>query len=355
MSMTNREVNDSNTDLKWQLIGLIILPIRFVQGFIFWAGGSRRFIYAPQKLDPHAPTWLANKLQSAMPGALFGLDEVIAYLLNHFVLLYSALIIFSLIELVSGTALLIGFFTRTAAFITVLLSITMMLIFGWEGATCLDEWTMAACTFAIGLTLVLSGASIYSVDHHLIKRDDQLTKKTWFKTLASGPINFSKLNYIAIVLLILSIIFICGTYNYYRGAIFSRYHTGPVSATTFHLKLDNGYVTTNGEVIFTMYVDAGTSAVPNYIVRINLVNAVSQEVVGTWSSEALSNLPLSNIKNKFDYNRISVGRFGLIAPVGAKALIILPANIKENLLPDTNYYLQVVTVDGKRWSLILKR
>lgn len=52
----------------WRLAGLALLSVRFIQGFIYWGGGSRRFIYAPGKLDPHAASWMANKFQSAMPG-----------------------------------------------------------------------------------------------------------------------------------------------------------------------------------------------------------------------------------------------------------------------------------------------
>ena len=39
-----------------RLAALGLLSIRFIQGFIYWGGGSRRFIYAPAKLDPHAAT-----------------------------------------------------------------------------------------------------------------------------------------------------------------------------------------------------------------------------------------------------------------------------------------------------------
>jgi hypothetical protein len=35
-----------------RIAGLAVLSIRFIQGFIYWGGGSRRFIYAPAKLDP---------------------------------------------------------------------------------------------------------------------------------------------------------------------------------------------------------------------------------------------------------------------------------------------------------------
>lgn len=37
------------------LAGLGLLAVRIIQGFIYWGGGSRRFIYAPDKLNPDAP------------------------------------------------------------------------------------------------------------------------------------------------------------------------------------------------------------------------------------------------------------------------------------------------------------
>jgi thiosulfate dehydrogenase (quinone) len=66
------------------MAALGVLSIHFIQGLIYWGGGSRRFIYAPAKLDPNAASWMANKFQSAMPGALLGTDHIIAFLLHHF-------------------------------------------------------------------------------------------------------------------------------------------------------------------------------------------------------------------------------------------------------------------------------
>ena len=75
--------------------------VRFIQVFICWGGGSRRFIDGPQKFNPDALTWMANELQSAMPGALLGTDHLIAFLLYHFWLLYPAVILFSGAELIA--------------------------------------------------------------------------------------------------------------------------------------------------------------------------------------------------------------------------------------------------------------
>ena len=148
--------------------------MRFIQGFICWGGGSRRFIYGPEKLDPEAPTWMANKLQSAMPGALLGTDHLIAFLLHHFWLLYPAVILFSGAELIAGAALMAGLLTRLAALVSVGFSMVLMLMFGWQGATCIDEWTMAACNLAMGATLVLAGGGAYSLDNVLLKRNPGL-------------------------------------------------------------------------------------------------------------------------------------------------------------------------------------
>ncbi len=92
----------------WRAAAIAMLSVRVIQGFIYWGGGSRRFIYDPSKLDPDAPSWMANKLQTAIPGALFGLDRALAFLLDHFWLLYAAIVLFSAVELIVGFALMAG-------------------------------------------------------------------------------------------------------------------------------------------------------------------------------------------------------------------------------------------------------
>jgi uncharacterized membrane protein YphA (DoxX/SURF4 family) len=331
----------------WQIAGLIILSIRFVQGWIFWAGGSRRFIYAPSKLDPHSSVWLANKLQSAMPGALLGVGHIISYLLSHFWLLYMALIAFSLLELVSGICLILGLFSRISAFSTAIINIILMLSFGWEGGTCLDEWTMAVSSFAMALTLILSGSPIYSLDNLLLKRFPPLQQHNLFKLFASGPLSDQLLKRLAILFWIIAIIFTTTTYNYFRGAIFSEYHPGPVSPTAFQLTLSNSKLTADRKLQFTIQVSGGTTSVPSHIMRIELKDSTNRDYQ-TWTSQELAALPSDLIKNSYLYNKITTGPYGLVAPVSANATVTLPISFQPQ--QGINYILQVYTIDGKKWS-----
>lgn len=336
----------------WKITGLAILPIRFVQGWIFWGGGSRRFIYDPSKLDPHAHQWMANKLQSAIPGAILGVDPIISFILKHFDLLFASILIFSLVELLSGLCLLFGCFTRLAGMTTMLISIVLLLAFGWQGATCLDEWTMASATFSMGFTLFLSGASIYSIDNLLIQRYPQYTTKRWFRLLASGPLAFNRFKKMALGILGLTIIFILSTYNYYRGSIFTPYHMGPVSAGTHHITLSNGTVNPDGSIKLTLYVDGGTPAIPSNIIRIELLDE-KNHVISAWDATTLSLLSNDKIQNEYDYNRIQTGPYGLVAPVSAKATITLPSETPLNL-SGKSYQLVVFTINGNRFQISLR-
>src|SRR5271165_333960 len=99
----------------WRAAAIAMLSVRVIQGFIYWGGGSRRFIYAPSKLDPSAHSWMANKFQTAMPGVLLGTDHLISFMLTHFYLLYAGVILFSAAELMVGAMLMTGLMTRLAA------------------------------------------------------------------------------------------------------------------------------------------------------------------------------------------------------------------------------------------------
>ena len=69
------------------------------------------------------------------------------------------MILFSAAELVVGAMLMAGALTRVAALVSMGFSVLLMAMFGWQGATCVDEWTMAASNLAMGATPLLAAVA----------------------------------------------------------------------------------------------------------------------------------------------------------------------------------------------------
>lgn len=353
MIVATARSNDESEHAVWASFGLVLLAVRFVQGWIFWAGGSRRFIYAPGKLDPHAATWMANKFQSAMPGALLGMDRVVGYMLHHFVLLYAGVILFSAAELVFGLFLMLGYLTRLSALVSVGLSVVLMLLFGWQGATCIDEWTMAASNFAMGVVLFLAGSEAYSVDSWMIRRNPSLRERSWFQWLGSAPWSAGRTRRWSLIAAAATVLFTVLPYNHFRGAVITPYHGGPVSPVRHHISLSQGTLQRDGSLQFTAYLDAGTPAEPANIIVAELLDS-GRGVVETWQGRALASLPRSVFANDYGYNRFGPGYAGITATMGARAVISLPAARPGLRLTKGSYVLVLHSVNGHTFQLQMR-
>jgi thiosulfate dehydrogenase [quinone] large subunit len=128
---------------------------------------------------------MANKLQGGMPGAVLGLGHVLSHILHHPALVYWLLVLVSAAELLSGLGLILGVMTRLSAMVSIALSVSLMLVFGWQGATCIDEWTMASATFAMACTVFATGSGTWAVDGWLMRKNPQLANAGWFRWFGS--------------------------------------------------------------------------------------------------------------------------------------------------------------------------
>ncbi|EDP9508111.1 DoxX family membrane protein [Salmonella enterica subsp. enterica serovar Java] len=342
------------------LAGLGLLAVRIIQGFIYWGGGSRRFIYAPDKLNPDAPHWMAYKFQTAMPGALMGLEHVISFMLQHFWLLYTSVILFSAAELIVGLFLITGLFTRISALLSMCFSVLLMLMFGWQGATCIDEWTMAACNLAMGTTLFLCGSPSYALDNVILKRKPHLAGSRIFQwCCGSLPVPLTSAGYkkLALWLLAFVVAFDVGTYSYYRGSVVTPYHHGPVSPTTHNISLTEGKLFPDGWVQVHAYLDAGTPEAPEHIMEAWLKDANGVTLVH-WDTTMLSALPPDSFRNDYAYNKFASGHYGIQAIVGSAATLTLPAGILKrgnDRLPNGPLTLVLTDMEGHTFSTHLER
>ncbi|EHX5358773.1 quinol oxidase [Salmonella enterica] len=344
----------------WWMAGLGLLSVRVIQGFIYWGGGSRRFIYAPDKLNPEAPHWMAYKFQTAMPGALLGLEHVISFMLQHFWLLYAGVILFSAAELIAGLFLMTGLFTRISALLSMLFSVLLMLMFGWQGATCIDEWTMAACNLAMGTTIFLCGSHLYAVDNVILKKKPHLADSRVFRWCCGSlpmPVTPAAYKKLALWLLAFVVVFNVGTYSHYRGSVVTPYHHGPVSPTTHHISLTGGELHADGRVSVHAYLDAGTPEAPEHIMDAWLKDA-DGNVVMHWDTAMLSAIPAENFSNDYAYNKFGSGHYGIQAVVGSAAVITLPAGRIHggaDILPEGPLTLELMDMEGHVFSAPLKR
>ncbi len=345
---TSSAATASTVASNWRIVGMVLLCARFVQGWIYWGGGSRRFIYAPSKLDPSAHHWMANKFQTAMPGALLGLDHLVSYMLQHFYLLYVGVIVFSLVELFAGLFLIVGFLTRLSALMTIGLSFALMLLFGWQGATCIDEWTMAAANFGLGATLFLGGSGAYSVDAWLMKRRTA-APAPWYKWIGSDPLPEKILEPLTKFLFVVTVVFVVTTYSYYRGSVIGPFHGGPVSPGKHHVSVTDPVLRNNGAVTFNAYIDGGTADVPAHIARVSLRGS-DKATAEQWTGDQLAALSKRAITNDYIYNQFKPSVESLEADVGAKATINLPPSTQNLALKPGNYVLEVLTIDGKKFT-----
>jgi thiosulfate dehydrogenase [quinone] large subunit len=284
---------------------------------------------------------------------LLGTDHLISFLLTHFYLLYAGVILFSAAELIVGAMLMTGLLTRVAALCSMGFSVLLMLMFGWQGATCIDEWTMAACNLAMGASLLLAGSGAYSLDNVLLQRNPALAGKRWFRW-ASGSLPLPQTDrgfkMLALAVLAFVVIFDVGTYNYYRGSVVTPFHGGPVSPTKHHLTLSQAELLPDGSVRFHVYLDAGTPEAPAHVVAAELLNGEKQPVAD-WNAAQLSKLPKTDFANDYAYNKFEPGPFGIRAQMGAAATVTLPVPASGTIAGAK--YIQLTDVDGRIFSAAL--
>jgi thiosulfate dehydrogenase [quinone] large subunit len=340
----------------FSLLALVLLGTRFVQGFIFWGGASRRLIYnfheingadVAVKLDFGSAGFVANKLTHALPGTLW-IQGPLEWTLHYPDLIIASVWIWTLAELVVGLALIFGLATRLAALISIGLNVSLMLIFGWMGSTCLDEWTMAVSGLAMSSAVFLGGGGAWSLDG-LIGRSGWAERNDWTAWVFSGPLPEASVKAAALFLAAVAVVFTVGSYHILFGAVISPQHAR-VSFHSHDIALSKATVAADGAVTFDAYVDAGPDTGAAYVIAARLVDA-SGATVAEWDGATLAALPSTAIRNVYPYvwaSHFKTETIGFSGQTGARAAITLPPPAGGHTRAPRELVLKAI--DGSVWK-----
>lgn len=340
------------------LAALILLGTRFVQGFIFWGGASRRLFYDYHgtagvdhavKLDFDLPGFVAAKLTHALPGALW-IQAPIEWTLQNPGLIVASVWLWTFAELAVGLGLMLGLATRASAFASIGLNVALMFIFGWMGSTCLDEWTMAVSGVAMSSAIFLAGAGAYSLDARFICGPHSTPQRSWVPWIFSGPLPIDTMRKLALRLGVATALFTVITYQILYGAVVSPLH----SRVNFHnhdIAISGLKVESNGSLTFDAYVNAGPDTGAAYIVSATLLDG-SGEKLAEWDATQLAALPADAIRNAYPYvwaSHFETERLGFSGQTGARATITLPAPTPLKASDSTSRVLLLEAIDGSTW------
>ncbi|MCB1489898.1 MAG: DoxX family membrane protein [Bauldia sp.] len=340
------------------LLPLVLLGTRFVQGFIFWGGASRRLFYDFQetagvdlavKLDFDAPGFVAAKLVHALPGAL--IQGPVEWTLAHPALIDISVWLWTFAELAVGLGLIFGLFTRLAALGSLAINVVLMAVFGWMGSTCLDEWTMAVSGVAMSSAVFIAGGGGWSLDA-LAGRTAVFARNPWTRWIFSGPLSAGSIRALGLLFAAVAVVFTVGSYQMLFGAVISPLH----SRVNFHhhaIALSDVAVAPDGAVRFSAYVDAGPDTGAAYVVAARLVDA-SGTPVASWDGAALKQAAIENAWPYAWASKFKAETIGFSGATGARATIDLPAAEGAQVPAGTALTLVLEAIDGSTWEQAAK-
>ncbi len=323
--------------------GLFTLPLRWVIGWTYFSAFWRRLVLE-NKLIPEEAGYIGEKFNHFLPNAL-GIRPLIEYLVAHPEVLQMSMIIFTIVEAITGLFIILGFFTRLMSIGVFFLALGILLGAGWLGTTCLDEWQIGVLGISSGFVLFLTGSGVYSMDHYLIRKKHRFTTRKWFCMLGSGPLPMDNL---PLKVLLMSV-FIFGltlfTNQYFHGGVFGKLHNKSVRPK---IEISN-IRTTDSELSFQLFRVEGADVYGSFLIGIQILDGEGK-LIKSIGQEALSLFPQRKINNHY-VAKIKPGRHSLILPLGAKADISIDL---DGISLGENYILKLIDISGLEWTAAIK-
>jgi len=295
------------------------------------------------KLVMDAPGYVGLKFTQFMPGAILGVDDLIASLLDRPDALHAFMWFFTVAEGLVGLALLLGLGTRVAGFGALALSVGILLGSGWLGPTCLDEWQIGSLGAAAGAVVLLAGPGRYSLDallHRRLRRLPRLQRLVdprpwWSRPAALGLAGFS----LALTL---------ATNQVFHGGLWGPLHNDSVRP---FVQIEAASISDSGALSFTAERPHGPETYGAFVIAVRVRDSTGAALLER-DGEALAATTPAQIVNRWPV-AVHAGAHALVFPLGGRAEITLP-RFDRHGLPAGIYTLELEDVSGARWTAPLE-
>lgn len=344
------EKSSESLGFQYQWAGTMMLALRLVVGWTYFSAFWRRLVLE-NKLISDESGYIGEKFNHFLPQA-FGIKPIIEYLVTHPVPLWWAMVLFTFAELVVGLGLMLGFCTRLMSLCVLGLAFSILLGAGWLGTTCLDEWQIGVLGMSAGWILFLTGGGTFSLDTLWSRTPWYDKKKKYLCWIASGPWtlgNKGTYRFAVVGAIVMSIVTL-GSNQIFHGGVWGVLHNKSVSPL---LQIDRSEWD-GKNLVFEVYRIEGADVYGSFLMEV-LIKDEHDHIIWRKEAQTLSQLPLENIRNYYQ-TKVKPGAFGLIIPLGGKAVITLDAPIAADIVSGSSTWtLVLVDVSGKKWTSPVKR
>jgi len=337
---------DDTKSVKPRIAGLFLMPLRWVCAWILFAAAWRRLVLKPESLNPHSPLFEGIKINHFLPHTLW-IHGFLNILVMHPWAMLAFLWVFTMVEAIAGILLFIGLGTRFLGLVLILLFMNLMLVAGWLGSTCLDEWTVATFGITLGACLFLAGSGPFSVDSLLFRKYTHLIEHHVWGIFVSPELSFihdyRRGKILAIILSILTLGFVLYTNQYFVGGVYGPFKNPAVAMDIkAHAALQS-----NGNLTLTIYRNQGPDTYGAFIVDI-AVKTRKGQLLENYTAADLGHLAPSAVQNFYLVKVVPNGN-ALVLPLGGLATLQLTPKTPISLSTG-NYFVTITDVSGKTWQ-----
>ena len=231
------------------------------------------------------------------------------------------------------------------------LNTSLMLVFGWMGSTCLDEWTMAVSGLAMSAAIFVAGGSDLSLDRLLQNRRGWLASPDRTAWALSGELPLTSLRRVGLALAVIGAVFTVGSYHILFGAVVSPLHPR-VSYHDHHISLSNIQLSSDASTAMDAYVDAGPDTGAAYIIAAQLRGTGRHHRRAVGRRNACRTRPIGNRQRlplclgfPLQGGKIRLQRQGPAQPARADR--------QPRLAPRT-YEFVLAAINGKMWTATVR-